>query len=56
MASNTKYTVKKGDTLVSISTTVYGTIKGVDLIKEFNNIENQDLIYEGQEIVIPEYK
>lgn len=56
MASNTKYTVKKGDTLVSISTSVYGTIKGVDLIKESNNIENQDLIYEGQEIIIPEYK
>lgn len=55
-ASGTKYTVKKGDTLVSISTTVYGTIKGVDLIKETNNIENQDLIYEGQEIIIPEYK
>lgn len=56
MASSTKYTVKKGDTLVSISTSVYGTIKGVDLIKETNNIENQDLIYEGQEIIIPEYK
>lgn len=56
MAINSKYTVKKGDTLVSISTKVYGTIKGVDLIKETNNIENQDLIYEGQEIIIPEYK
>lgn len=56
MAGSTKYTVKKGDTLVSISTSVYGTIKGVDLIKETNNIENQDLIYEGQEIIIPEYK
>lgn len=56
MVGSNKYTVKKGDTLVSISTSVYGTIKGVDLIKETNNIENQDLIYEGQEIIIPEYK
>ena len=56
IAGSTKYTVKKGDTLVSISTKVYGTIKGVDLIKETNNIENQDLIYEGQEIILPEYK
>lgn len=56
MTTSNKYTIKKGDTLVSISTKMYGTIKGVDLIKEANNIENQDLIYEGQEIVIPEYK
>ena len=56
MANKTKYIVKKGDTLVSISTMMYGTIKGVDLIKERNNIENQDLIYEGQELIIPEYK
>lgn len=56
IAKGNKYTIKKGDTLVSISTRMYGTIKGVDLIKEANNIENQDLIYEGQEIVIPEYK
>lgn len=55
-ASGTKYIVKKGDSLVSISKTVYGTIKGVDLIKETNNIKNQDLIFEGQEIIIPEYK
>jgi hypothetical protein len=56
IAKGNMYTIKKGDTLVSISTRMYGTIKGVDLIKEANNIENQDLIYEGQEIVIPKYK
>lgn len=49
-----EYTVKKGDTLVSISTSVYGTIKGVDLLQKANNIENQDLIYEGQVIKIPD--
>ncbi|WP_167958976.1 LysM peptidoglycan-binding domain-containing protein [Anaerosporobacter faecicola] len=56
MASTKKYTVKKGETLVSISTKMYGTIKGVEAIRDANNIEDEDLIYEGQEIIIPAYK
>lgn len=56
IAVGSKYTVKKGDTLVSISTKVYGTLKGVETLQKANNIDDQDLIYEGQIILIPEYK
>ncbi|HEX3076797.1 MAG TPA: LysM peptidoglycan-binding domain-containing protein [Lachnospiraceae bacterium] len=51
-----KYTIKQGDTLASISLKAYGTIKGISIIQEANNIEDQDIIFAGQEIVIPKYK
>lgn len=47
------YTVKKGDTLASISRRMYGTTSKVKEICSVNNISNVDLIIEGQKIVLP---
>ena len=46
----TEYTVKPGDTLISIARK-YGTTYKV--LAEYNGIENPDLIYDGQIIRIP---
>lgn len=48
-----KYTVKKGETLVSISRKVYGTQKLVKRIREPNALSNQNQIYPGQKLIIP---
>ena len=48
-----KYTVKKGETLVSISRKVYGTQKPVKRIREANALSNQNQIYPGQKLIIP---
>lgn len=48
-----KYTVKKGETLVSISRKVYGTQKLIQRIKNANAISNEDQIYPGQKLIIP---
>lgn len=49
----TYYTVKYGDTLSSIALTVYGsTIYAADIAKA-NNMEVDDRIFEGQEIMLP---
>lgn len=48
-----KYTVKKGETLVSISRKVYGTQKLVKRIREANVLSNQNQIYPGQKLIIP---
>lgn len=48
-----KYTVKKGETLVSISRKVYGTQKLVKRIKTANALTNQNQIYPGQKLIIP---
>lgn len=48
-----KYTVKKGETLVSISRKVYGTQKLVKRIREANALSNQNQIYPGQKLIIP---
>ncbi len=47
------YTVQDGDTLSSISYSMYHTILYVDNIMEANEMENGDEIYVGQEILIP---
>lgn len=47
------YTVKKGDTLASISRRMYGTTSKVEEICNANNITNVNLIIEGQKIVLP---
>ena len=47
------YTVKKGETLVSISRKVYGTQKLVQRIKKANALSNENQIYPGQKLVIP---
>jgi nucleoid-associated protein YgaU len=48
------YTVKAGDTLSSISFSMYHSILYVDNIMEANNMKNGDDIYVGQTIIIPE--
>lgn len=47
------YTVKKGDTLVSISKDIYNSIKRVKDIMAANNIKDQDYIYIGQKLILP---
>lgn len=51
--SEEKYTVKKGDTLESISIAYYGTSRYVKKIKKCNQLENADKIYIGQELILP---
>lgn len=45
--------VGKGETLESISRTIYGTAAMVQEICKKNNITNPDTIYAGQEILLP---
>lgn len=52
-SSGNYYTVKKGDTLASISRKMYGTTSKVKDICSANNISNVDLIIEGQKILLP---
>lgn len=47
------YTVQDGDTLSSISFSMYHSILYVDDIMEANEMQNGDEIYVGQQIVIP---
>ena len=47
------YTVRKGDTLASISRKMYSTDKYTGKLAEANNLSNADEIYEGQKIIIP---
>lgn len=49
----TQYTVKKGDTLKSISQFFYGDPDKYILIKAANNIENEDIILTGEILTIP---
>lgn len=47
------YTVKSGETLVSISRKVYGTQKLVQRIKKANALYDENQIYPGQKLIIP---
>ena len=47
------YVVEKGDTLAIISRKMYGDISHVDAICRMNGIENGDLIYVGQKLLLP---
>jgi len=47
------YVVKKGDTLADISHKLYGTYTKTKTIMQLNNLENADLIYEGQKLIVP---
>ncbi len=47
------YIVKKGDSLVSISKAIYNTSEKVEEICQMNDIENMDMIYEGQKLLLP---
>lgn len=48
-----RYTVKSGETLVSISRKVYGTQKLVQRIKKANALSDENQIYPGQKLIIP---
>ena len=47
------HTVKSGQTLYDISMSYYGTSKMVDEIKEYNDIDDDYTIVEGQKILLP---
>lgn len=47
------YTVKAGDSLVGISYKLYNSANYISVIKELNNIEDEDMIYIGQKLIIP---
>ena len=47
------YTVESGDSLSSISLKFYGTKSMISRIMEENGIEDADLIYSGEKILIP---
>ncbi len=47
------YVVKNGDTLAGISYKLYKTYTKVKKIMELNGIEDQDLIYVGQKLIVP---
>lgn len=51
--SGTTYTVKKGQTLYDISMKIYGTSQMVEEIKEYNGIDEDYTIIEGQKIKLP---
>ena len=47
------YTIQQGDTLTKISIKNYGNAKRVKEICELNQIQENDLIYPGQTILLP---
>ncbi len=47
------YVVQKGDSLLSVSQAVYGTDSMVEEICALNGIEDMDMIYEGQKLLLP---
>lgn len=47
------YIVQKGDSLVSICKKIYQTTAMLDKLCEMNGIENQDAIYAGQYLTLP---
>lgn len=51
--SGTYHTVEAGQTLYDISMEYYGTSNMVDKIKELNSIDDDYLIKEGQQILLP---
>ena len=46
------YIVQKGDTLLGIAWKLYQSPAYIEKIKELNQIENEDLIYIGQELIV----
>ena len=47
------YTVKAGDTLAGISYKLYNSANYISVIKELNNIEDENMIYIGQKLIVP---
>jgi len=48
------YTVKQGDTLSKIARDVLGNMEFWPAIVELNDIKNPDLIYPGQQLILPD--
>ena len=44
---------EKGDSLMSISKAIYHDTSMIDKICSMNQIENMDMIYEGQDLILP---
>ncbi len=49
----TSHVVEKGENLKQISMKYYGTTEKSEALKNANEIENENLIYVGQELIIP---
>ena len=47
------YTIKEGDTLMSISIKMYKSAEYVDALMNANGIKEGDTIYPGEKIAIP---
>lgn len=47
------YVVQKGDSLVGICKKIYQTTAMMDKLCEVNGIDNQDEIYAGQKLILP---
>lgn len=47
------YTVKAGDSLAGISYRLYDSPNHISAIKKLNNIEDEDMIYIGQKLIVP---
>lgn len=47
------YTVQPGDTLSAISYNFFGTVDAMDQIVEANNISDKNLIFVGEELILP---
>lgn len=47
------YTVEAGDSLAGISFKLYETYSYMDKIKELNEIEDENMIYAGQKLIVP---
>ncbi len=47
------YTVEAGDSLAGISYKLYETYAHMDKIKELNGIEDENMIYAGQKLIVP---
>ena len=47
------YVVEKGDTLATISRKVYGDISHVEAICKMNGLEDGNLIFIGQKLLLP---
>lgn len=47
------YTVKSGDTIIGICKKYYGDISKCDEVIAYNNIQNEDMLYVGQQIKLP---
>lgn len=54
VAKTREYTVQKGDTLSKICMAAYGNMTMIQQICDLNNLENAELIYEGQKLILPQ--